>query len=215
MVVAIVWNAVFVAFQSVFQYVLAYFSEVEVEVAAFKIWVFGIEERVQKPELYIFDVALFEVCVVHTAHYAAPAFFRIEQSSFVVDICAVKVVRAALGGIVGEVKGLYGGRFSVCLLTSGIYFASVDFAHVWIGKLFEVAFYVARDKRRIALCEHSVDVIPVQQRTVFSVVHIVAERSFRKQSFLSLLPWSGCELPGIWRAKVYACLCRFEVVDIA
>ncbi len=96
---SIIGQTVFVGFQPIFEYILGKFAEIEVEITTFIVGVLGIKERIQKPELNILYVALLEVCVVETSHYAAPAFFRICQVAFCIDIRGIKVVGTAFVGI--------------------------------------------------------------------------------------------------------------------
>ena len=86
LVVAVVRNAVLVAFETVLEDILADFAEVDIEVAAFVVGVLGIEEGVHKPELHILDIRLLEVGVVHSAHDTAPATFGIEQGAVIAYI---------------------------------------------------------------------------------------------------------------------------------
>lgn len=213
MVVAVVGDSVLIGFQTVFKNVFRYFSEIEVKVAAVEVVL--LHEGVHEPEFDILDVRLLEVGVVHLAHDAAPALFGVEKVARVVDIGGVEIVRAALGGIEREVQGLYRRRFAVGQLAAGEHFAGLDFAHVGVRQLFDVAADIARAERRVTVGEHPVNEIPVQKGAVLAVVDVVAERGFGKEGIGGRIVGGRGEEPRIGRPQVDGALRCLEVVDIA
>ncbi len=160
-VVSVVGYAVFIALQSVFKNIFRYFTEVKIQVAAFEIVGLRVEERIEKPELHIFYIALLEVGIIHLAHNAAPALFGVEKSAVVVDVHIVNIIRAALVGIKTQIESLNILRLSICDIASGENLTNGNIAHIWVRQLRQVALYIAGTQRGITLREQSVDEIPV------------------------------------------------------
>ena len=77
--VAIYGQSALVGFLAVLKDVLAYLTQIEVEVATQFLLVctvlFFVEEWVHEPELDVLYVLCFEVGIVHLAHHAAPTCF--------------------------------------------------------------------------------------------------------------------------------------------
>ena len=173
LIVAVKRDAVFIRFQSILQNILADFAEVKIQVATFKIRVLRVEERVHHPKLHILDIGLFKIGVVHLSHYATPTLLGIEQRPLIVDIHRIEIIGTALSGIIREVESLHKVSFTISKISVGEDFGHLNLAHVRIGQLLEVGTYIARGKRRVALSEHTVNIVPRQQCTVFTVVHII------------------------------------------
>ena len=91
----------------------------------------------------------------------------------IVDIHRIEIIGTALSGIIREVESLHKVSFTISKISVGEDFGHLNLAHVRIGQLLEVGTYIARGKRRVALSEHTVNIVPRQQCTVFTVVHII------------------------------------------
>ena len=135
LVVAVVRDAVLIALQTVFENIFRNLTEVQIQVAAFKIVVFRVEERIKQPELDIFDVALLKVRIVHLAHYTAPALLWIEKTTVAAYVGVVEVVGTALVGIVRQIESLNGIRLTVCRFASRENLADSDLADIRIREL--------------------------------------------------------------------------------
>ena len=214
LVVAVDGYAVLVALETILENVLGDFAEVDVQVAALGVGVVGVEERVEEPELDVFDIGLFEVGVVETAHDAAPALFGVLQASVTADVVGVEVVRAALGGVERQVEGLHNLALAVFGVAAGEDFAHLDLADVRVGELFEVGLEVAGGQRRVALGEHAVDEVPVEQGAVLAVVDVVGQGGLGEEGVRRRVVRRGRQEPRVGRAQVDAGLRRLEVVYV-
>ena len=214
LVVAVDRNTVFIALQTVFQNVFRYFAEVQIQVAAVVVRILGVQEGTHKPELHVLDVRLLEVGVVHLAHNAAPATFRLQQVAFVIDIFGVEVIGAALVGIVRQVQCLYVVGFAIAEFAVGEYLARFHLANIRIGQLLQIALYISGGHRRISRCKQTVDIVPVEQCSVFAVVYVVVERSLGEERILAAVVGSRSKEPRIRIAQVYAGLGSLKVVDV-
>ena len=213
-VVVIDGITVLVGFHSIFEDILAHLAEVDVEVAALVVWVFGVEERVEHPKLDVFNVAGLEIGVVEFAHDAAPAFLGEEKFAVIVDVGGIEVVGTAFLGVEREVESLDSRRLAIVELLGGEQLALCDFAHIQVGLLLLVVFDVSGRARRIALGEHPVDVVPSEEGTVFAIFGIVAQCRFGEKCSAGVVVWSRSEEPGIGGAEVDTGLCGLEIVDI-
>ena len=145
--VAVDGQAALVELLAVFEHVLAHLAEVDVKVAAHgRGIVFILDKRIHQPKLDVLDIGIFKIARFQFAHHAAPAFGGIGQMSVFIK-ARVKVVRAALVGIVGKVEHIEGvGLLHVDALV-GKQLALVHLAHPRVGKLGEVVFQVAWRER--------------------------------------------------------------------
>ena len=129
---AVYRHTAFVEFLSVAQYVLAHFTEVEVQVAS-KIRCVGafasVDERVEEPEFHIFYICRLEVVGVELTHHASPFAVRVGKCSVGVHLCG-EVIRTAFGGIVGEVEYGECGSGSV---VSALVAVGIKLAHVYLS----------------------------------------------------------------------------------
>ena len=174
-----------------------------------------IQKRIHQPELHILYVALLEIGIVKLAHDAAPPAFRIQQRALLVYIIGVEIIRSAFRGIKRQIQSLHSRRLTVGELTAGENLHRRHLTHIRIAQLIHIALDIRRTQRRIALCEKPVDIIPVKQRPILSIIHIIAQRGFREKSRRRIVIRSRRKLPCVGRAQVYARLCRLEIVHIA
>ena len=99
-IVAVIRQSVLITFESVFEHILAQFAEVEIEVSAFFVIGFFVEEGVEHPELYVFDIRKFEIGLVEFAHNTTPSVFGVGKCAVAIQSLGIEVIRATLIGIV-------------------------------------------------------------------------------------------------------------------
>ena len=160
-------HAALVELLAVAQHVLAYLTEVDVEVARVLRGCARaalVDEGVHQPELHIFYISLLEVRRLQLAHHAAPLRRGVHQRAVGVQLGG-QVVGAALLGVVGQVEHveLRRGAVVVRLVAVGVQLLDIDLAHAMVRELFEVALDVAGRETRRAVGEQLVDVVPRQQ----------------------------------------------------
>ena len=86
--------------------ILAYFSEVYIEVAAILVgnpFAACVYERVEHPELDVFNVCLLKVVGIEFPHHSSPRLLRMVEMSIGVEVGG-EVVRTALLGVESEVE---------------------------------------------------------------------------------------------------------------
>ena len=92
---AIYRHATLIEFLAITQDILAHLAQVDVEIATIigSISLFaGIDERIEHPELDVFDVCLLEIVGIQLTHHSAPVALRILQGSVSLQICYIEVV---------------------------------------------------------------------------------------------------------------------------
>ena len=131
-------QSVFIRLHAILEYVLANLAEIEIQVTTLGIVILHVEERAEKPELYILNVRLFKVRVVHLAHYATPPTFGEQEPAIVGNVINIEVIWTSLFRIEREVESLNCRRFSVIDFLCGINFARSDFTDIRVRLLVKV-----------------------------------------------------------------------------
>ena len=140
-----------VEFLSVAQHIFAHLAQIEVEVAAIFRSVgllVGIDEGVHEPEFNVFHVGRFKVGGIELAHHSAPLLLRIVKLTLAIEH-RVEVVGSALRWIVVQIEYGYGARGTIvtALVAVGEELAHIDFSHIVVAQLFQVALDVGRRER--------------------------------------------------------------------
>ena len=150
--------------------VLTNLTQVDIEVAsvlAGRTFLTGIDERIEHPELDIFDVGRFKIAVIQLPHHATPLLFGIVKQPLCRQI-RVEVVRSTLAWIVRKVQDWESSRGSTIatLVALGVQLPDIHLANVMIGQLFQVALDMLWRQRTAATGEQWVDGIPSQERPI-------------------------------------------------
>ena len=156
---------------AVSQNVLAHLAQVDVEIATI---VGGIglltrvDEWVEHPKLDVFDVGLLEVVSIQFSHHTAPHVLWIAKRTIRLEVGNIEVVWSWLRWIIGEVEHAQGIGSSLigALLAQWEKFLGVDFAHIVIAELLQVALDMARSQRTTSASEQWVDAIPGKTRAM-------------------------------------------------
>ena len=168
-------HAALVELLTVAEDIFRHLTEVEVEVAtivAGRTILTGVDEGIEQPELDILDIGLLEIVGVEAAHHTAPLGLGLLQTTVGRKVTS-QVIGSTLLWIVGQIQHVERSRSTVvCRLTTvGVEFLHVDFTHVVVRQLVEVALDVRGGERGVAAGEDGIDAIPCQQSTVHATTH--------------------------------------------
>ena len=171
-------QAAFIEFLSILEYVLADFSEIDIEVAAQVLTGLArLHEGIHHPELDILNVGRLKVGDVQLAHHAAPTFAGIVQVAIGIQR-RVKVVGTALVRIVRQVEHIERGGFLEVDTLVREEFVLIHLTYIGVGQLRQVALDISRSERGRTTGEERVNIIPCQERTVVAVANVARQRRF-------------------------------------
>ena len=198
-----------VSLASVTENVFRHVTEVEIQLTDVGL-VLSFIERVHHPELDIFDVGGVEVRRLDGSHDTAPTVFRIGESTVVVDVVGVVVVRTAVFWIIGEVENRHVGRRSCLDVTVRVQLGEKHLTHAVVGQL--LVGDVGRQKVAVSVVEHRlVDGVPCEFGAVFAVFKS-CHATFREQ--MALMLRRACQMPEVPLVHVDGRLGAFKIVDV-
>ena len=177
---AIDGQSVLITQVTILENILAHLTQVEIQIAAIPIAQIVIHERVKQPELDILDAGLLEVGIDHHAHDTTPSFLGMKQVSVLINIGAIKVVRATLTRVERQIERLDHRRLTVVQLAARVYFIEKNLAGIGIGQSIRIILDITGSIGRIALCEQAVNNVPRQQRAVLATGNVVVQRRLGK-----------------------------------
>ena len=162
---AIYRHATLIEFLAITQDILAHLAQVDVEIATVigSISLFArIDERIEHPELDVFDVCLLEIVGIQFTHHSAPVALRILQSSVCLQICYIEVVWSRLTWIVSQIEYIQGigSALITALVSQWEELLGIDLADIMVTQLLEVALDMSRSERTSTAGEQRIDGIP-------------------------------------------------------
>ena len=197
-------------FLSIAQDILAYISQVNVQVTTSKCSIRVGQKWVHEPELNILNVGFLKIGIVQFAHDTAPTLVRVGQLTIHSDLFGRNIVWSTLIRIVAQVQYC---QFCISVwqhFLIGIYLLFIHDTCAVVGHCLQVVLNVFRC---IALwvTKDWVHGVPSQQRTVLVViVRRWGRGGFGERS----TSWCWSQSPIGWIVNVDIGFGSFEVIDI-
>ena len=194
---------------SIAQNILTNITQIDIQITALISRIRVCQEWVHQPELNVFDIRFFKVCVIQFTHDTTPTILWISQFAIISYFIRRYVVWSTFFWIIAQVQHR---QTCICIgqhLLIRIHLFFIYRTCAMVRHQIHIILYMFR---RITtwLTKDRVHRVPCQQRTVLVVVDIVAQCML----WILIHAWCRSQSPIGRIMNIHIRLCRFKVINI-